>query len=474
MKKHLFRSIAVVLILTLSAATAAFAAVPSDVKGTVYEEAVSALVEKGIITGDTDGSFHPDAELTRAQACVIIVKSMNVPTVEVIGSPTQPVVKSGFSDMSGYGWAEGYIKYAIDNKVVKGYPDGTFKPGNKVTMNELITMVLRAADYSDETLGGTWPSNFINKATELNLLTNIPTPLPEKATKWMAAQVDYNALDKIRAANPEPAAPSQGTDQDKAKDVPDTASMTFTIGTFNETMTSYSGKDIAKDVVVYTYGKSKDYSSTMTFSKKASDYRLDTVYKFKNVKTPAFYKVENNVIKAMVLPMDVGFSGKVYGVVNDVISTFDGNGDKVQALETLTATREITWLGKSGLTDIPSASGANGYLNGTVYEINVSNGIVKSVAVSTDPDKRGDTFQEISSSSAIFVDVKGFDNNTVELTDGRKFAVKENASVYVMDTDKEPVYRRASIGSIYDGVKIRAFDVIDDDETSADVVVVTK
>ncbi len=472
MKKHLIQTIAIALILTMTAATGVFAAVPSDVKGQSYEQAVSALVDKGIITGDTDGSFHPDAELTRAQACVIIVKSMNAPSVEVIGSATQPVEKSGFSDMSGYGWAEGYIKYAVDNKVIKGYPDRTFKPGNKVTMNELITMVLRAADYSDETLGGSWPSNFINKATELNLLTNIPTPMPNLATKWMAAQVDFNALDKIAAANPEPAAPSQGTDQDKAKDVPDTASMTFTSGTFNETMTSYSGKDIAKDVVVYTYGKSKDYSGTMTFSKKASDYRLDTVYKFKNVKTPAYYKVENNVITAVVLPMDVGFSGNVYGVINGAITTLNGDGDMVPAFDTLTATRPITWLGKKGLTDIPAASTANGYLKGTVYELNMSNGIVKSVTISTDGDKNNDNFSEISGSG--FVEVKDFKSNIVELTNGDMFNVKDNAAVYMLDENADPAYKKASLGSIYGGVKIRAYDVLDDDKTEADIIVVEK
>lgn len=472
MKKHLVKTIALTLVMVLTATSGVFAAVPSDVKGQSYEEAVSALVDKGIITGDTDGSFHPDAELTRAQACIIIVKSMSAPSVEVIGSATQPVEKSGFSDMSGYGWAEGYIKYAVDNNVIKGYPDRTFKPGNKVTMNELVTMVLRAADYSDETLGGTWPSNFINKATELDLLKNIPTPLPVNATKWMAAQVDYNALDKIAAANPEPAEPSQGTDQDKSKDVPDTANMTFTSGTFNETMTSYSGKDIAKNVVVYTYGKSKDYSSTMTFSKKAGDYRLDTVYKFKNVKTPAYIKVENNVITAMVLPMDVGFSGNVYGVINGTITTLNGDGDMVTAFETLTATRPITWLGKKGLTDIPAASGANGYLKGAVYELNMSDGIVKSVAVSVDGDKNNDVFTEISGSG--FVEVKNIDNNVIELTNGDMFMVKSNAAVYVLDEKGDTAYTKSDAGRISQGSKIRAYDVLDDDKAEADIIVIEK
>ncbi len=470
MKKKLLKTVALTLILTLLASTAVFAAVPSDVKGKSYEEAVSALVEKGIITGDTDGNFNPDAELTRAQACIIVVKSMNAPTAEVVGTATQPALKSGFKDMSGYNWAEGYIGYAVRNKVTNGYPDGTFKPGSKVTMNELVTMVLRAAGYTDEKLGGTWPANYTDKAAELDLMKNLPTPLPNLATKWIAAQTTYNALDKIAAANPEPQAPSQGTDQDKAKDVPDTANMTFISGAFNETMTTFAGKDIAKNATIYTYGKSKDYKSTMTFSQKAADYRLDTVYKFKNTQTPAFYKVENNKITAMVLPMDVGFSGNVFGVINEVISTLNGDGEKVSALETLTATREITWLGKSGLANLP---GESDYLNGTVYEINMTNGIVKSIA-SADGSKRTSTFEELSGTTKDFVKVVSFENNVVKLDDGTMFSVKENASVYVLDKGKDSAYRSGSLSNIYEGVKVRAYDVLDDKETSADVIVVTK
>ena len=473
MKKNLLKITTLALTLSLFAASASYAAVPQDVKGKAYEEAVTKLVEKGIITGDTDGSFHPESDLTRAQACVIIVKSMNAPTAEVVGTATQPVKKSGFTDMSGYGWAEGYVSYAVENKVIKGYPDGTFKPASKVTMNELVTMVLRAADITDESLSGTWPSNYIDKANELGALKNIPTPLPELATKWMAAQVDYNALDKIAAANPEPQTPSQGTDQDKAKDLPDTASMKYTSGSFNATMTTSAGKDIAKDAIIYTYGKSKDYTATMTFSKTASDYRLDTVYKFKNVKTPAFYAMANNKITAMVLPMDVGFTGNAYGVINGINTSTNANGETVSAFESLIATREITWLGQKGLSDIPTSSGSNGYLDGTVYEITLSNGMVKSTAVSTDADKRTKTFKEMSGTGS-FSEVKDYSGSVVELTDGNMFTVKDNASVYILEKDKDPVYKKGNLSSIYKGVKVRAYDVLDDDVEAADVIVVVK
>lgn len=479
MKKSMLRKIAILMVLALIGTTSSFAAtetatvtVPSDVAGTTYEEAVKALVEKEIITGDTDGKFYPDSNLTRAQACIIVVKSMNPPAAEITGTATQPIGKSGFSDMSGYGWAEGYVKYAVQNGVTKGYPDGTFKPGNKVTMNELITMVLRAADFSDENLGGTWPSNYVNKATELELLGKIPTPLPALATKWMAAQLDYNSLSRIETANPPEETPGQGTDQDK----PDPKSMTYASSSFNSTMTTYDGKPISNNAVIYTYGEKKDFSSTMTFSSKLTDYREDTVFKYKNVKTPAFYKLVDGKITEMIVPMDVGFSGKAYCVINDTETVSNGSDEAVTGLVTLTAARKITWLGEKGL---PSASIPTSvqYLKGELYELNLSNGEVQSIFKAADSGKKGDMFEEISGTIAIFDDVESCEDAVVKITGahgGAMFSIKDNASIYVMDQIDQTEYQTGRISSIKAGVQVRAYDISDDDESSADIVVVLR
>lgn len=468
MKKNFLKTIAVIMVMLLST-VGVFAAVPEDVKGQNYEKAVSELMELGIITGDTSGNFNPESILTRAQACVIIVKTMNPPAAEVVGTATQAVEKSGFSDMNGYSWAEGYVGYAVKAGVTKGYPDGTFKPGNSVTMNELITMVLRAADYSDDTLGGTWPSNYIAKAAELNLLAGTPEAMPTYATKWIAAQVDYNALAQIQKANPQEEEPSTGNEAPSG--VPDTSSMEYDKASFNDTMTSFDGKTIAEDAVIYTYGLEKSYSSTMTFSKKAADYRKETVYKYKNVETPAYYKVEDNKITAMVVPGDVGFSGRAYVVINGTSSTTNSNGEAVTALNTLAAGKEIKWLGKKGLTGIPTKTGANSYLNGTVYEINLKAGEIQSIFKATELHK-GDVFDELSGTA--FVEIESYDDNVVTLANANKdlFEIKDNATIYVMDEGNQTEYEVGKQSSIKDGYQIRIYDMSDDDEISGDIVVV--
>ena len=473
MKSKLFKIVALSLTLLLST-TGVFAAVPADVQGQTYETAVSALMDKGIITGDTNGNFNPDSTLTRAQACVIIVKSMNAPSAEVAGTATQTVTKSGFSDMTGYGWAEGYISYAVKHGVTKGYPDGTFKPGNSVTMNELVTMVLRAAAYTDETLGGTWPSNYMTKATELNLLAGVPETIPANATKWIAAQIDYNALDQIEKANPQKEEQSPATETPSG--VPDTSVMSYKTASFNDNMTSFNGMTISEDAVIYTYGLKASYSSTMAFSKKAADYRLDTVYKYKNVETPAYYKIENNEIVSMVLPKDVGFSGRAYVVINGTSAITNGKGDSVTALNTLSAAHEVKWLGKEGLTGIPAKTGSDSYLNGTVYEINLKNGEIQSIFKSTESHK-GDVFDEISKdevSGTGFVEISAYSDNVADLETGDKVEIKDNATVYVMDSSDRSEYKVGKQSDIKKGNKIRIYDMSDDDKQSGDIVVIMK
>lgn len=464
-KKNLQAGIVTLIFALLLSTTATFAAVPDDVAGKSYEQAVEALMEKGIITGDTDGSFNPDTNLTRAQACIIIVKAMNPPAAEVTGTATQAAPKSGFKDMSGYSWAEGYVNYAVEHGVTKGYPDGTFKPGNTVTMNELLTMVLRAAGHTDETLGGTWPTNYNDKADELDLLNGAPESLPTYATKWIAAQISFNALEEIEKANPQEE--SSGDDEETPAGVPDTASMTYASGKFNSDMTTYNSRVFADNAAIYTYDLKKNYKSGMTFSTTAADYKLSTVYKYKNVETPAYYQLKNGEIVSMIIPGDVGYSGWAYVVINGTTTMKNTDGDTVTGLEVLAAAREIKWPGKEGLT-VPSKTGTASYLNGTVYELYLKNGAVQSVLTAS--EHKGKYFEELTEGS--YEKIVSYKNNIVELESGALYEIADNATVYYMETTDSKEYTNGKQTNIKKENQIRIYDVSDDDEDVGNIVVV--
>lgn len=463
--KKLLRTGSMVLAVMLMLSSTAFAAnLPTDLEGTAYKDAAAALIDAGAITGDTDGLFHPENNLTRAQACVILVKTIDPIASLVNGTATQSASKTTFSDLNGYQWAAGYIGYAVENGIVKGYPDGTFKPGEKVSTNEMMTMILRAAGYTETQIGTTWPDDYIVKAKEAGILSNIADNYPAYATKGMAAQMTYNQIKQLKAMAPVVTETPQGTNSDKPISIPSSKGMIFTTGSFDSDMTTFSGTPVSKSVKIYTYGAKADYKKDMTFSGKADDYRLDTLYKYNSVKTPAWYLVEDGKITSMILPRDVGFSGNAYGVINATLTTDNVNKESVTGFETLTATKAITWFGKKGLT-VPNFTNGDGQL----YELHTSNGEVQSVQTNLN-SYNGKVFNELTTAKA-WTEVKAYEDGVITCVDGDMIGVKSNASIYVWD-DKKDEYRAGSLSSLKSGKFVRAYDVSDDDVTQADVVIV--
>ncbi len=161
MKKVL--SFALVLALILGSFSMVFAADFPDVKNTdEYSEAVTVLTGLGVVSGYPDGTFKPDQVVTRAEMTALIINALNLP---VQGKALTP-----FSDVPYDHWASGYIAYAVSLRIVSGYPDGTFKPDRTVSYNEALAMIINALGYTADSLVGTWPGAYVNKALGLGLL----------------------------------------------------------------------------------------------------------------------------------------------------------------------------------------------------------------------------------------------------------------------------------------------------------------
>lgn len=98
---------------------------------------------RGIIKGYEDGLFKPGAQVTRAEAVSMLVRSLSV---------TIPANQSSiFSDLPNNNWATDYVMYAVNNGIVNGYEDGTFRSNNKITRAELAKMVSETYNLSVNT-----------------------------------------------------------------------------------------------------------------------------------------------------------------------------------------------------------------------------------------------------------------------------------------------------------------------------------
>ena len=465
MKKKWLKTIALATALAMLCAGFAFAAeVPADVSGSAYEEAVTALFEADVITGDEDGLFHPTDPLTRAQACVIIVKAMEPPDADLFGTATQDPPASGFSDMRGYGWAEPYISYAARHDIVKGYPDGTFRPGSDVTSNEMLTMVLRAIGYTDDLVGPSWPGDHIAKAREVGVTSGI-AELPKTATKEIAARMTYNKLDELRAQGaPEepPEEPAKEPEDSADGDEGEMTSaaekgLTYATGKFNNNMTTFAGKEISPKVEVYTYSVRSAYKRDMELPEDEGKLREDTIHKFKNAETPAFYREEGGRITYMILPMDAGFSGRIHCVIVGGSTVVNGKGDVVSSLHTLAAGQPIRWLAKDDSITDPSSSP----LDGTVYELAANNGTIQNVWLSKEGSSHK-SFIELTTTNKWTV-VDSFSNNVIHLPGGNLIAVDAKAVVYVLSDDGKS-YTVGRLRDIKADDSIRAYSISEDQE----------
>ncbi len=132
-----------------------------DIQGTKYESAVSKLMAMGIIDGYEDGTYRPQASVSRAEMAAIVARSIDRGCFKVLLDP-------GFVDIDGH-WAARGIAKAYNAGIVKGISQDRFGPELGVTYAQAMTMLLRAIGHSDQSLGGIWPANYLAKAQELGL-----------------------------------------------------------------------------------------------------------------------------------------------------------------------------------------------------------------------------------------------------------------------------------------------------------------
>ena len=113
----------------------------SDVAaGAWYNHAVSTLSAMGIVKGDSHGKFNPNAPITRAEFAAIAARFDDKADTTAVD----------FSDIASH-WAKDEISAAANNGWINGYTDGTFRPNNKITRAEAMTLVNRVLKRLPET-----------------------------------------------------------------------------------------------------------------------------------------------------------------------------------------------------------------------------------------------------------------------------------------------------------------------------------
>jgi len=102
-----------------------------------YHAAVSFLYSRGYLTGYGDNTFRPHNPITRAELTALLVRK----TAGRHHSPTNQ--GSGFFDVPNTHWAVSYIRTSRYHNMLLGYPDGSFRPDAHITRAEAVVLINR-------------------------------------------------------------------------------------------------------------------------------------------------------------------------------------------------------------------------------------------------------------------------------------------------------------------------------------------
>ncbi|HHW19368.1 MAG TPA: S-layer homology domain-containing protein [Firmicutes bacterium] len=161
-----------------------------DTAGVEQEAAIAKLKTLGLVKGDENGNFRPYSTINRAEFTAMVVRMLNLETAaSYLNTPTV------FPDVTEqWSWAYGYINVATGRGLIKGFEDGTFRPGEPVTQAQALTILIRALGYNDN-LPGDWPIDYVMKGAELGIIGGGFTG-NVGATRALVAELVANTLDQ--------------------------------------------------------------------------------------------------------------------------------------------------------------------------------------------------------------------------------------------------------------------------------------
>jgi S-layer family protein len=189
-------SFVLVLALVLSSFSMAFAGTSteivslSDIEGNANQSAIEVNYDLGIVTGNPDGTFQPEKAVTRAEFAAMVTRALAIPQSALAG-----YANTNFKDTTGYTWAVPYLAFCNSKGIMLGDGAGNAMPGKTITVNEAVTMALRAIGYTANSseLVGVWPANYVTKAQELKMYDDVAKDATG-VDKANAAQIIYNTL----------------------------------------------------------------------------------------------------------------------------------------------------------------------------------------------------------------------------------------------------------------------------------------
>ena len=149
-----------------------------------HSEAIAYVKSNGIVSGYADGTFRPNQIVNRVELLKILVEAEYRQT---------PEGKRAFSytDTIPEAWYKRYVQVSSCLDIVGGYPDGSLKPDQGVSVTEASKMISNAFQFENNTKSDVWYEGFINNLAIRGALPTTIENIESALTRGQVAEIIY-------------------------------------------------------------------------------------------------------------------------------------------------------------------------------------------------------------------------------------------------------------------------------------------
>ena len=161
----------------------------ADVTSKNNQEAIEVAQAAGIMVGDANGNFNPDAKVTRNEMAVVMANMLSLKVDDFKNT------KTGFTDVPA--WAEPYVAACRADGIIAGYSATYFGGSDTVTAAQAGLMMLKALGYFQyaSDFGDDWKLTSVKQASKIDLYDEIDAGSDTALTRNDVAQLVLNALE---------------------------------------------------------------------------------------------------------------------------------------------------------------------------------------------------------------------------------------------------------------------------------------
>ncbi len=157
--------------------------------GSAIPNRMQTLVDKGIMQGFDDGQLHPEESVTRAQFAKMLMLAAGDCGIAMNDLQT----KTTFTDVAENHWAYEYINTMASNRIINGFNDGTFRPGELITYEQAAKMTVELFNVS--LYDKSYPTGYVAAVIGEGLNDGVSALIGEYLTREDAAAIIANAME---------------------------------------------------------------------------------------------------------------------------------------------------------------------------------------------------------------------------------------------------------------------------------------